>query len=108
MGRKISRIAAVFAVVVFSSVLVLAKGALTKDAKSMISIKGTVTAAALDEDGKVTDVVITSGDEVYEVEDDGIKGELMQFIDSEITVEGEVTENEGIKTIKIGHYTVEK
>jgi hypothetical protein len=107
MERKISRFAAVLAVVVFSSILVLAKGAIAKEAESSVSIKGTVTAAAYDEDGKVTDVVITAGDEVYEVADDGIKDELMQFIDSEITVEGDVTEDEGIKTVKILEYRVE-
>jgi hypothetical protein len=68
----------------------------------------TSVAAAYDEDGKVTDVVIAAGDDTYEVAEGDWKMELMQLIDLEITIVGSVTEEEGIKTIEIEEYTVDK
>jgi hypothetical protein len=108
MERIISRVAAVIEVVAFSSVLVLAKGAMAKEAESSVRIKGTVAAAAYDEDGKVADVVIAAGEDTYEVAEGDRKMELMHLIDSEITIVGSVTEEEGIKTIEIEKYTVDK
>lgn len=102
------RIAAVLAVVVFSSILVPAKGSTGREAESSVRIKGTVAAAAYDEDGKVKDVFIAAGDDTYEVAKGDRKMELFQLIDSEITIVGFVTEDEGIKTIEIEKYTVDK